>query len=217
MRRATIGLVVLALVVGTALVASGRTGPLASRTLTEGDSDGQPNAFVRWDLVQFPGGIVAAGGTDISTDAATGETVELTGSGQAEPGEGEAAGGGTFVHKDAAGATLAEGGYYVIDFVSWRRLAGGSLDPTGLIDGIGNGPGASPNEHEPTSGVLKLRVHFVPVVNGTPQPGVNGLLIINCHLPGTFEFVPEGVQVKIPSFDLNFKPTSGFTLFHRLR
>jgi hypothetical protein len=217
MRRATIGLVVLALVVGTALVATGRTGPLASRTLSEGDSDGQRNAFVRWDLVQFPGGVIAVGGTDVSTDTETGDTVDLTGSGQAEPAEGEAAGGGTFVHRNAAGATLAEGAYYVIHFVSWRRLAGGSLDATGLIDGIGNGPGANPNEHEPTSGVLKLRVHFVPVVDGTPQPGVNGLLIIYCHLPGTFEFVPEGVQVKVPSFGLNFKPTSGNTLFHGLR
>lgn len=212
MRRATIGLLALGLVIGTALVATGRSG--AER---RSSAAGSAPLFIRWDLIQFAGNVIAVGGTDVSTDAPTGDTIELTGSGQAEPGEGEAAGGGTFVHMNAEGKTLAEGAYHVTGFISWRRLVGGSLDETGLIDGIGNGPGARPNEHEPTSGVLKLKVQFLPVVDGTPQPEVNGVLIVNCHLPGTIEFVPEGVQVKLPSFDLNFTPTSGFTLFHRLR
>ncbi len=105
----------------------------------------------------------------------------------------------------------------MIDFISWKRLTGGSLSGTPLIDGIGNGTGGHPNQREETSGVLVLRVRFIPVVSGTPQPGVNGVLIINCHLPGTTVFVQEGVQVKVPSFNLNFTQTSGFTLFHALR
>jgi hypothetical protein len=173
--------------------------------------------FVRWDLPQFVGGVIVVGGSDVSTDAETGDTLKLTGSGHAEPLEHEAAGGGTFVHKNGGGKTLARGAYYVTDFKSWKRLAGGSLDETGLIDGIGNGPGANPNEHEPTSGVLRLKVHFVPVVDGEPQPGVDGVLRINCSLPGTVEPVREGVRVMVPSFDLDFRPTSGVTLFHALR
>jgi hypothetical protein len=36
-------------------------------------------------------------------------------------------------------------------------------------------------------------------------------------LPGTFVDVPEGIRIRIPTFDLVFEPTSGVTLFHRLR
>jgi len=212
MRRAAIGLLALSLVVGASLVATAGGG-----TQKDTAASAQDHQFVRWDLVEFVGGIILAGGSDISTDAATGDTVELTGSGHAEPLESEAAGGGTFVHKNEEGETLAKGAYYVTGFKSWERLDGGSLDATGLIDGIGNGPGANPNEHEPTSGVLKLTVRFVPVVGGEPQAGVNGIIRINCHLPETSEFVREGVRVMVPSFDLDFRPTSGVTLFHALR
>jgi len=212
MRRAAIGLLALSLVVVASLVATAGGGA-RDDSATSGDD----HVFIRWDLVQFVGGVILVGGSDVSTDAETGDTVKLTGSGHAEPLEHEAAGGGTFVHKNEDGKTLAKGAYYVTDFRGWERLDGGSLDATGLIDGIGNGPGANPNEHEPTSGVLRLKVHFVPVVDGEPQPGVNGILRINCYLPETTEFVREGVRVMIPSFDLDFRPTSGVTLFHALR
>jgi len=210
MRRAAIALLSLSLVAGASLAAT-------AGGARDDAASGEDHLFVRWDLVEFVGGIILAGGSDVSTDAETGDTVKLTGSGQAEPLEHEAAGGGTFVHKNEEGKTLARGAYYVTDFKSWKRLAGGSLDETGLIDGIGNGPGANPNEHEPTSGVLRLKVRFVPVVDGEPQPGVDGILRINCNLPGTVEPVREGVRVMVPSLDLDFRPTSGFTLFHALR
>jgi len=210
MRRAAIALLSLSLVAGASLAAT-------AGGARDDAASGEDHLFVRWDLVEFVGGIILAGGSDVSTDAETGGTVKLTGSGQAEPLEHEAAGGGTFVHKNEEGKTLARGAYYVTDFKSWKRLAGGSLDETGLIDGIGNGPGANPNEHEPTSGVLRLKVRFVPVVDGEPQPGVDGILRINCNLPGTVEPVREGVRVMVPSLDLDFRPTSGFTLFHALR
>ncbi len=211
MKRVIVGLLAFGLVIATGLVAAGRSG-----TTSDASTGAAPRSVIRWDLPQFVGNVVLAGGSDVSTDAKTGDTVELTGSGQAETVEGEAAGGGTFVHMNASGTVLAQGAYQVIDFISWKRLTGGSLSGTGLIDGIGNGTGGHPNEGEETSGVLKLRVRFIPVVSGSPQPGVNGVLIINCHLPGTTVFVQEGVQVKVPSFNLNFTQTSGFTLFHAL-
>ena len=210
MRRATIALLALGLMVGTTFAATGHAG-------TGQERSGGNQRFVRWDLIQFVGNVILAGGENVATDAKTGDTLTLTGSGQAEPGEREAAGGGTFVHADQGGTEMDSGAYYVTGFISWRPLAGGSLDGLGLTDGIGNGPGAQPDEGEPSSGVLKLRIHAVAVVDGEPQEGVNGVLIVYCHLPGTIVDVPEGVAVRVPAFDLNFRPTSGVTLFHRLR
>lgn len=210
MRRAVTALLALGLMVGTSFASTGHAG-----TGSEGSTGDQ--RFVRWDLVQFVGNVVLSGGKDVATDAGSGDRIVLTGSGQAEPDEGEAAGGGTFIHRDGSGTERARGAYYVTGFISWRPLAGGSLNGLGLTDGIGNGPGAQPNENEPSSGVLKLMIHAVPVVDGVPQEGVDGVLIVYCHLPGTIVDVPEGVAVKVPAFDLNFRPTSGVTLFHRLR
>ena len=57
---------------------------------------------VRWDLVQIVQGTAVAGGVDVARDGATGDTFTLTGSGDAEPAEGAANGGGTIVHHFAA-------------------------------------------------------------------------------------------------------------------
>ena len=56
----------------------------------------QPRALghsVRWDLVLIQHGTALAGGADVAKHAATGDTFTLTGSGDAEPAEREAAGG----------------------------------------------------------------------------------------------------------------------------
>lgn len=208
MKRTMVAIVAFGLLAGTTLATTGYAGTRAER------STGQN--FVRWDLTQFAGNIILSGGRDVATDAGTGDRVTLTGSGLAEPGEEEAAGGGTFVHRHSDGSLVARGAYYVTRFISWTPL-GGSLNGLGLIDGIGNGPGANPNENEPSSGVLKLRIHAVPFVGGEPQQGVDAVLTVFCHLPGATEEIPEGVGLRIPEFDLNFTPTSGVTLFHRLR
>src|SRR3990172_3976952 len=120
MRRAAIGLLALSLVVVASLVATAGGGA-RDDSATSGDD----HVFIRWDLVQFVGGVILVGGSDVSTDAETGDTVKLTGSGHAEPLEHEAAGGGTFVHKNEDGKTLAKGAYYVTDFRGWERLDGG--------------------------------------------------------------------------------------------
>jgi hypothetical protein len=209
-KKVLIPSVALAFVVGTAFVAAGRSG-------SDTAAVSQTRRFVRWDLPQFQANYVVMGGEDVSTDAATGDTATLTGSGQAEPFEHEAAGGGTFVHRHADGSIAASGIYRVTGFVRWTPLFGGTLEGTGLVDTIGNGTGAIPDESEEHSGVLVMRVQFVVLKDGEPTGSVNGRLRINCHLPGTTVFVPEGIVVRIPSFDLVFRPTSGNTLFHTLR
>src|SRR5437667_1628006 len=96
----------------------------------------QPRALghtVRWDLTHIQQGTALAGGANVAKDAATGDTFTLTGSGDAEPAEADAAGGGTIVHHFAATNTDATGVYVVTAFISWQP--GGGQFP--LADGIG--------------------------------------------------------------------------------
>jgi hypothetical protein len=223
MRRShKITFVLLGLALGILLAATTATSSSPSNDRGEqNDNGGQHNRFVRWDLVLVANGVAVAGGTDVSTDAGTKDTIALTGSGQAEPREDEASGGGTFVHKHADGSVVAKGAYIVTGFVSWERLRGGNFAKTGLIDGIGNGAGSSEDEDEPSSGILTVSVRFIP--DGMPpSAGLDGVLSVHCNLPDTVGGDFEGVTVDVAG--LSFTPAAnadpnahGVTLFHRLR
>jgi hypothetical protein len=223
MRRShKITFVLLGLALGILLAATTATSSSPGNDRGEqNENGGQHNRFVRWDLVLIANGVAVAGGTDVSTDAATKDTIALTGSGQAEPREDEASGGGTFVHKHADGSLVAKGAYVVTGFVSWQRLRGGDFAKTGLIDGLGNGPGSSVDEDEPTSGILTVSVRFI--ADGTPPgAGLDGVLSVHCTLPDTVGGDFEGVTVDLAG--LSFTPAAnadpdahGVTLFHRLR
>jgi hypothetical protein len=227
MRRShKITFLLLGLVLGILIAATSAT---SSPSGDDGDNQGQQengghhSRFVRWDLVLIANGVAVAGGTDVATDAATKDTIALTGSGQAEPREEEASGGGTFVHKRADGSLIAKGAYVVTGFVSWQRLRGGNFAKTGLVDGIGNGPGSSEDEGEPSSGILTIDVRFAP--DGTaPSAGIDGVLSVHCNLPDTIGGDFEGVTVEVPSLSLDFTAAAnadpnahGVTLFHLLR
>jgi hypothetical protein len=223
MRRShKITFVLLGLALGILLAATTATSSSPSNDRGEqNDNGGQHNRFVRWDLVLVANGVAVAGGTDVSTDAGTKDTIALTGSGQAEPREDEASGGGTFVHKHADGSLVAKGAYVVTGFVSWERLRGGNFAKTGLIDGIGNGPGSSEDEDEPSSGILTVSVRFIP--DGMPpSAGLDAVLSVHCNLPDTVGGDFEGMTVAVAG--LSFTPAAnadpnahGVTLFHRLR
>jgi hypothetical protein len=165
--------VAFGLALGTTLAATGAT---------KSGSEPETQLFIRWDVIQFQANLALAGGSDISTDMASGDTIKLTGSGHVEPREEEAAGGGTFVHRHDDGSLVGRGIYQVTGFLSWHRITGGSYAGTGLSDGIGNGTGAYPDENEETSGVLMLRVRFQRVTSGGPETA-RGVLTIYCHLP----------------------------------
>ncbi len=158
--------------------------------------------LLRWDLVQIVQGVVLAGGTDIGRDAASGDTVSLTGSGDARPGKHKATGGGTFVHKHAKGSEVAHGVYVVTGFKSFVN-AGGSLVGTGLTDGIDE-------LKNTTGGVLSLNVRLMPASGGS----ANGVLEVHCELPGSRP-VTEGIRLSVLTF--NFVQNSGATLFHILQ
>ncbi len=221
MRRShKITFVLLGLALGILLAATTATSSSPGNDRGEqNENGGQHNRFVRWDLVLIANGVAVAGGTDVSTDAGTKDTIALTGSGHAEPRESEAAGGGTFVHKDADGTVVAKGAYVVTGFVSWQRLPGGNFAKTGLVDGIGNGAGSSEDEGEPSSGILTNSVRFIP--DGA-APSVDGVVSVHCNLPDTIGGDFEGVTVDVAG--LSFAPAAnadpnahGVTLFHRLR
>jgi hypothetical protein len=203
MRRTIVAFLSLGLVFGLLVGATGATG--SSSDSAQRDSD-QRGKIVRWDLVQIIDGFVVPGGTDVSA-ASNGDTIALTGSGHAEPRRHKAFGGGTFVHKNAAGAEIGHGIYYVTGFVSWERLRGGSI--VGVLAGDGVGP-----INRATSGILVLNVHLVGA-GGTPQ--FDAVLTIFCHLPGTIRDVPEGFALNIPGVANFDEQVSGVTLFHVLR
>jgi hypothetical protein len=192
--------------VGTSALAVGAG--LAPASVLAGQDEQAPgrNKLVRWDLIMVSGGVLLAGGTDVAMDAATGDTIALTGSGQAEAAEGAAGGGGTFVHRDNTGATQASGPYIVTGFRSFAN-GGGNLGPTGLTDGIGE-------IEETTGGVLALDVRLFPVGH-SPHDAV---LTIFCHLPGG-EHVEEGIQVEISieGTDFHFMQDTGSNAFHLLQ
>lgn len=155
---------------------------------------------LRWDLVSVGAGAIVPTGTDVSTDAATSDTVRITGSGFAWPDEGKARGGGTFIHRRADGSEVAHGLYVVTGFNGWTN-GGGSLAATGLTDTIDR------LDHT-TGGLLTLNIR----VAGAP---VTGVLEIHCTLPGGRPDT-EGIRFVIAQFGLDFKQTSGATLFHIL-
>ncbi len=155
---------------------------------------------LRWDLIAVGAGVIVPTGTDISTDAATSDTVRLTGSGFAWPDEGKASGGGTFVHRRADGSEVSHGLYAVTGFSSFNN-GGGSLAGTGLTDTIGQ-------LSQTTGGVLTLNIR----VAGAP---VIGVLEIHCTLPGGRPDT-EGIRLVVAQFGLDFKQTSGSNLFHVL-
>jgi hypothetical protein len=160
----------------------------------------QPRALghtVRWDLAQIQQGTALAGGADVARDATTGDTFTLTGSGDAEPAEGDAAGGGRVVHHFAATNTEATAVYVVTGLISWQP-GGGEI---ALADGIGHASEAS-------GGVLKMMIRIFRAAGGF----TDATLTVNCHLPNATLDVPEGIELQVGKFDA--RPDGGATLFH---
>lgn len=162
---------------------------------------------IRWDVVDIDPQtlIILAGGKAASQDPSSHDTLTLTSTGQAEPRESAANGGGTFVHRNPDGSIVARGIYVVRRFVSWTPLPG-SLIGTPLIDGIGE-------KDEARSGILTVRIALY--VGGNVVR--HARLTVHCALPGAPDTALEGVTVKVhngPSFTAI--TDNGPTLFHVL-
>ena len=174
---------------------------------------------LRWDFldVNLATKQIVPGGTDTSKDAATGDTLSLTGTGQFTPSRKLASGGGSFVHKHADGSVVAQGFYYVTGFRSYR--VGGGEPPKGFVDRVARGQGT------PLDGILIMTIRMVPVVDGKPQAAQTATLRINCafeHNHIGLKETDEGFELR--SGSLSFKPAQATpmtdlsaTVFHRLR
>ncbi len=182
--------------------AAGALGALAPTAALAGDNG--RGKLVRWDLVQVVGGVVLVGGTNDSRDSATKDVVHLTGSGQAEPATGEAAGGGTFVHQHSDGTEFAHGVYLVTGFNSFRNAGGSLALVPGLKDGVGE-------IGETTAGILSLKVRLVP----SSGDSHDGVLTVDCNLPSAGFPIEEGITLSVGPF--HFTQHGGFTVFHVLR
>jgi hypothetical protein len=164
--------------------------------------------LIRWDLVSIRDGVIVPGGTDVGK-ASNGDTVSVTGSGAAQPDEGAATGGGTFVHRTALGALVAQGVYYVTGFNSFVE-PGGSLVGVPLKDGVGR-------LNQTTGGKLSVNIHGIvdapPALKGAM---VDAVLGVDCHLPGGAADIKEGITLSVPALNINFVHDGGTTLFHVL-
>jgi len=165
-------------------------------------ADDEQVELLRWDLVAVNQGVVLSGGQDKAKDAASGDVVTLTGSGQVAPKKETATGGGTFVHKHANGTEVAHGVYTVTGFQSFKA-AGGTLVGRGLVDGIGT-------LKQTIGGVLLMHVALKPSGGGS----ITGVLGVDCSLPGVEFPIEEGVTLAAGTF--KFKQAGGATLFHVL-
>lgn len=131
--------------------------------------------------------------------ASNGDRLELSGTGTLATHPKAVTGGGTFTHKNAAGAVLGSGTWTATKLLSFR-----SYGPSPV-------PGFPPDFE---AGIALIKVHISPAAGG---PGFDGVLRITCTLPDTF--VPrgshEGVRLAVEDV-INFnKEAGGATLFVR--
>jgi len=137
-------------------------------------------------------------GPDIAR-AANGDTIELVGSGTFTPQTDRATGFGTFVHKNAAGATLAQAGWTATKLLRFRSY------------GISTTPGDPPKFE---GGRAFIRIHLSPFGS---ESGFDAVLLIDCVLgdkipPGA----EEGIQVRIIGGAKFNEQVSGENLFIKL-
>jgi hypothetical protein len=184
--------------------AAGALGVLLNPSAVFADDDEDVN-LLRWDLVQLIQGTALAGGMVHAKDAATGDVVTLTGSGEARPDDRTAAGGGTFLHKHADGSEVAHGVYVVTAFKSFKN-GHGSLTPTGLQDGIGH-------KNQTDSGILSLGIKAFAV---GAAGSIDAKLGVECALPNDTSGAVEGITLDVLTFHFRQVEGGGFTLFHVL-
>jgi hypothetical protein len=106
--------------------------------------------LLRWDIAKCHlascGALVIGGRAVWRSDS--GGSFRFTGSGEAEVGEREAAGGGTWIRTNASGRIVGRGAYRVRGFIDWKGF-GGSLG--NVADAVGH-------RRDYRNGILKLHV-----------------------------------------------------------
>ncbi len=157
--------------------------------------------------------VPAFGAPDVAKATIGGDTVTITGTGTFTPGEKDASGGGTFIHKNSLGAVLATGTWSAEGLISWTSFG---------LAGAGFPPGFE-------GGVVVLKVHLTPsggaggdAITTRLAPssegeqhegGLEAVLKISCLLGSPPSGAFEGINLNVmggPNFDKN---VSGNTVF----
>jgi hypothetical protein len=167
-------------------------GPTATATAPSGAYEWHVADQFLKDQVGSPLGAIARAGN--------GETLTVEGNGSMDVGARTASGGGTVVHKDAAGHVLATGTFEATSLVSFQSFGCGG---GGLPDNL-------------CGGIARLNVTITPDFdNSLHFPSV---LWIDCTLGNPPPSAVEGVRVNIKDL-INFNKSlseeegSGFTVF----
>ncbi|MGQ0797640.1 MAG: hypothetical protein ACT4OI_07250 [Methanobacteriota archaeon] len=126
--------------------------------------------------------------------ADNGDTIALTGFGTFNPTTRAAGGGGTFLHKNAAGSVVGSGTWTATRVLGFHSYGTAVLAGT-LLEG----------------GLLLLRVHLV---GGGGAIQLDAVLQIDCLVGTPPAGAIEGVRLSVQGIDLNFnKEVQGLTVF----
>ncbi len=131
--------------------------------------------------------------------ASNGDIIQVTATGSFTPGDEDALGGGTFVHKNSAGVVLASGTWKADDLVTFTSYGPSPSFPPNFLGG---------------KAVLKVDLKASSGVE------FDAVLVIGCFLDSTQAAIPgafEGVMLNVRG-GLNFNivapfPAAGFSIF----
>lgn len=178
---------------------------LAGLVGTNALAGGGSGTMVRWDIVSidFENGEINEGGIASAT-AGDGSKITITGKGTFRPREPErVTGGGTYELFDKDGNAVGSGTYVVTRLLHWKIAPG---EPPELEDNIGN-------PENRAAGLAFLKVRY--------SDGERGVVVVNCHLVGTPDSVPEGISAAkgfVDYYNVELPPAppgdENRTLFH---
>ncbi len=172
-------------------------GLLIATTVLGGTAQAAANRFVYHIGDAFLEGVNPDFAPDFALSTATGDRLELTGTGTFNAAARSVDGGGTFVHTRSDGSLFADGAWVAIGVISWKSY--GNAVPQGL----------------PTTffgGVLVLLIEVHPNLPGDPV--LQAMLRVDCVLGHPPSGAEEGIQVDVPAFPITFdQEDGGATLF----
>src|SRR2546428_4249356 len=172
-------------------------GLMVAAMILGGGAQAAANKFVYHVGDAFLAGVNPAFAPDFALSTATGDRLQLSGTGTFNAGARSVDGGGTFEHRHADGSLFADGSWIAVGIVSWRSYGNGV--PQGL----------PPNFF---GGVLVILIEVHPNLPGDPV--LQATLRVDCVLGHPPAGAEEGIQVDVPSFPITFDhEDGGATLF----
>jgi len=172
-------------------------GLMVAATILGGGAQATANKFVYHVGDAFLAAVNPAFAPDFAQSTATGDRLQLSGTGTFNAGARRVDGGGTFVHTHADGTLFADGTWLAIGVISWKSY--GNAVPQGLPPSF-------------FGGVLVILIEVHPNLPGDPV--LQATLRVDCVLGHPPAGAEEGIQVNVPAFPITFDhEDGGATLF----